>query len=172
MAKYPEEEGSMLYFRVATIYACQCNDPNEDLLKMSWPNIQEGYENNNRMYGPIKQNKNRYAYFAFAFRDKLAAKQAFDAIGDDWDEMIFLIRLEEKEERRQFEVGAQGLWRESSGISLTHQIQLARTEERPGIYKLVPAVKLEKGEYALYLTRGEGMSPYVYDFSVIGVAYH
>src|SRR5262249_29412969 len=31
---------------------------------------------------------------------------------------LILILLEEKPERRQFEVGAQGLWRASSGISL------------------------------------------------------
>ena len=76
------------------------------------------------------------------------------------------MRLEEKEERRQFEIGAQGAWRASSGISITHQIQLFRSEAKPGIYKITPAVALGKGEYALYLVRGEGMQAYVYDFSV------
>jgi hypothetical protein len=79
---------------------------------------------------------------------------------------LVLMRLEEKEERRQFEVGAQGAWRASSGISITHQIQLFRSEAKPGIYKITPAVALGKGEYALYLVRGEGMAAYVYDFSV------
>ena len=79
---------------------------------------------------------------------------------------LILIRLEEKPERRQFEVGAQGLWRASSGISLTHQVQLFRSEEKPGVYKVTPAVALEKGEYALYLQRGHETEPYVYDFSV------
>ena len=79
---------------------------------------------------------------------------------------LILIRLEEKPERRQFEVGAQGLWRASSGISLTHQIQLFRSEEKPGVYKVTPAAALDKGEYALYLQRGHETEPYVYDFSV------
>jgi hypothetical protein len=77
-----------------------------------------------------------------------------------------LIRLEEKPQRRQFEVGAQGMWRASSGISITHQFQLVRLEVRPGTYSITPAVSLTKGEYALYLARGEGMQAYVYDFSV------
>jgi hypothetical protein len=83
---------------------------------------------------------------------------------------LILIRLEEKSQRRQFEIGAHGLWRASSGISLTHQIQLLRSEERPGVYMIMPARELERGEYALYLSRGEGMAAYVYDFGVQGRA--
>ena len=79
---------------------------------------------------------------------------------------LILIRLERKTERRQFEIAASGLWRVSSGISITHQVQLFRSEEKPGVFKLAPAGRLTKGEYALYLTRGEGLSAYVYDFSV------
>jgi hypothetical protein len=79
---------------------------------------------------------------------------------------LILIRLEEKPERRQFEIGAEGAWRASAGISITHQIQLIRDEVKPGAYKIAPAIQLEKGEYGLYLARGEGMSPYIYDFSV------
>jgi hypothetical protein len=79
---------------------------------------------------------------------------------------LVLIRLEEKKERRQFEVGAEGAWRASKGISITHQIQLLRLEVKPGVYKITPANGLTKGEYGLYLSRGEGMAPYIYDFSV------
>jgi hypothetical protein len=79
---------------------------------------------------------------------------------------FILIRLEEKPQRRQFEVGAEGAWRASKGISITHQIQLERSEVKPGSYSIIPSVGLTKGEYALYLARGEGMQAYVYDFSV------
>jgi hypothetical protein len=79
---------------------------------------------------------------------------------------FILIRLEEKPQRRQFEVGAEGAWRASKGISITHQIQLVRSEVRSGTYSIRPATDLTKGEYALYLARGEGMQAYVYDFSV------
>lgn len=79
---------------------------------------------------------------------------------------FILIRLEEKPQRRQFEIGAAGLFRASSGISLTHQIQIIRSEPSPGVYMITTAVELNKGEYALYLARGEGMAAYVYDFGV------
>jgi hypothetical protein len=79
---------------------------------------------------------------------------------------LILIRLEEKPNRRQFEIAAIGAWRASSGITLTHQIQLLRDEVEPDVYRIMPAHELSKGEYALYLSRGEGMAPYVYDFSV------
>jgi hypothetical protein len=94
----------------------------------------------------------------------IPAKQEADAGVNAGD--LILIRLEEKPERRQFEIGAVGLWRASSGISLTHQVQLFRSEVKLGVYKIAPATPLSRGEYALYLSRGEGMAPYVYDFSV------
>jgi len=79
---------------------------------------------------------------------------------------LILMRLEEKSQRRQFEIAASGIWRSSAGITLTHQIQLLRTEVKPGVYRVAPVTALRKGEYALYLARGEGMAPYVYDFGV------
>src|SRR6266852_4112869 len=92
------------------------------------------------------------------------AKQEADAGVNAGD--LILIRLEEKPERRQFEIAAHGAWRSSSGISLTHQVQLLRSEVKPDLYKIAPAIVLAKGEYALYLSRGEGMAAYVYDFGV------
>lgn len=79
---------------------------------------------------------------------------------------LILIRLEEKKERRQFEVSAEGAGRASKGISLTHQIQLNRSEVNPGVYQVSPAAPLARGEYGLYLARGEELAPYIYDFSV------
>jgi hypothetical protein len=94
----------------------------------------------------------------------IPAKQEADAGVNAGD--LILIRLEEKPDRRQFEIAAHGLWRGSSGISLTHQIQLLRSEVKSNVYKVAPATSLSRGEYALYLSRGEGMAPYVYDFGV------
>jgi hypothetical protein len=92
----------------------------------------------------------------------IPAKQEADAGVNAGD--LILVRLEEKTERRQFEIAAHGAWRSSAGISLTHQVQIIRSEVKSGIYKIAPAMALSKGEYALYLSRGEGMAPYVYDF--------
>jgi len=92
----------------------------------------------------------------------IPAKQEADAGVNAGD--LILIRLEEKPQRRQFEIAAHGVWRSSAGISLTHQVQVFRSEVKSGIYKIAPAMALTNGEYALYLSRGEGMAPYVYDF--------
>jgi len=97
----------------------------------------------------------------------IPAKQEAEAGVNAGD--LILIRLEEKSHRRQFEIAAAGLWRASSGISLTHQIQVFRSEAKPGVYTITPATELARGEYALFLSRGEGMAPYVYDFGVGGV---
>jgi len=94
----------------------------------------------------------------------IPAKQEADAGVNAGD--LILIRLERTGDRRQFEVGAEGDWRASKGISLTHQIQLNRSEVKPGIYKIAPATQLGRGEYGLYLARGEGLQPYIYDFTV------
>jgi hypothetical protein len=92
------------------------------------------------------------------------AKQEGDAGVNAGD--LILIRLEEKPERRQFEVEAVGDMRASKGITLTHQVQLDRSEIAPGVFKIVPIGELGRGEYGLYLARGEGLAPYIYDFSI------
>ena len=94
----------------------------------------------------------------------IPAKQEADAGVNAGD--FILVHLEEKKERRQVEVGAEGVGRASKGIALTHQVQLSRFEVKPGVYKIAPAVGLARGEYGLYLSRGEGMAAYIYDFSV------
>jgi len=94
----------------------------------------------------------------------MPAKQEAEAGVNAGD--LILIRLEEKPQRRQFEIAARGAWRSSSGISLTHQIQLLREEVNPGVYRIMPVTELGQGEYALYLSRGEGMAAFVYDFGV------
>lgn len=94
----------------------------------------------------------------------LPAKQEGDAGVNAGD--LILIRLEEKPERRQFEVQAIGDWRASKGITLTHQVQLDRSEIAPGVFKVVPIGELGRGEYGLFLARGEGLAPYIYDFSI------
>jgi hypothetical protein len=117
-------------------------------------------KNNVQLMGPHAQTvtgTNPEFYF-------IPAKMEADAGVNAGD--LILVRLEEKKERRQFEIGAAGAWRKSEGISLTHQVQLSRSEVRPGVYKIGPAAGLSKGEYGLYLNRGQETAPYMYDFSV------
>jgi hypothetical protein len=79
---------------------------------------------------------------------------------------LVLLSLEVHGERRQIEVGAGGAWRASGGVSITHQLGAVRTELSAGTYQLRPDHALKPGEYALYLQRGEGLPPILYDFSV------
>lgn len=82
---------------------------------------------------------------------------------------LLLIRLEAHGDRRQIEVAAAGSWRASSGISITHQLQVVRSEPASGVYEVTPADPLKPGEYAMYLQRGEGLPAVLYDFSVQSV---
>lgn len=77
-----------------------------------------------------------------------------------------LAKLKVEGDRRQIEVGAVGTMRGSSGISITHQLEVLRSEPSPGKYELKPADRLKVGEYAFYLQRGEGLPPMLFDFSV------
>jgi hypothetical protein len=121
----------------------------------------------------IKTKKENFQILGAAAQTIVSAQPVFyfvpakqeEAVGINAGDLI-LIRLEEKPSRRQFEIAASGAWRSSSGITLTHQIQLLRDEVEPDVYRVMPAAELAKGEYALFLARGEGMAPYIYDFSV------
>ncbi len=58
---------------------------------------------------------------------------------------LILIRLEEKTKRRQFEIGAQGLWRTSSGISIrraSRAVASRRFEIKFDLNRLVPSFRL------------------------------
>jgi hypothetical protein len=79
---------------------------------------------------------------------------------------LVLIRLDEHGDRRQIEIAAGGAGRGSSGVSITHQVAVVRSERAPGTYEITPESPLKPGEYALYLQRGEGLPAMLYDFSV------
>ena len=85
---------------------------------------------------------------------------------------LVLTSMTVKAGRRQFEVGARGSWRASTGVSVRHQINYDASEIAPGLYKLNPTQELEDGEYAFYMLRGrerasvsEGQG-FVFDFQV------
>jgi hypothetical protein len=85
---------------------------------------------------------------------------------------LILTRLTVKNGRRQFEVGAQGVFRASKGVSVRHQMDFDADEVEPGLYKLVLTHQLQAGQYAFYLLRGfehssaEEGSGFVYCFQV------
>jgi hypothetical protein len=84
---------------------------------------------------------------------------------------LVLTSLSQKNGRRQFEVQARGLFRDSEGLSARHQADFDVTEVKPGLYRLVTD-QLERGEYAFYLYQGQDharpghIKAFVYDFEV------
>jgi hypothetical protein len=67
---------------------------------------------------------------------------------------LILTRLTVKNGRRQFEVGAQGVFRKSTGVSVRHQMDFDANQIEPRLYKIVLTHELETGQYAFYLLRG------------------
>jgi hypothetical protein len=85
---------------------------------------------------------------------------------------LILTRLTVKNGRRQFEIGAEGAWRKSTGVSVRHQLDFDAKQIEPELYRVVFTHELEAGQYAFYLLRGrehasvyEG-SGFVYCFQV------
>ncbi len=79
---------------------------------------------------------------------------------------LLLIVLDVRGDRRQIELGAMGAARASKGVSITHQVETQKSLRAPRKYEIKPAKALDKGEYAFYLERGEGLPAMLYDFSV------
>lgn len=78
----PEPDGSILYFRVVSSLACNCEPEIADLPGTSWSKIRIGYANVRRLYGDSNLNANRFAFMAFTLKDKSAAQEAFVSVGN------------------------------------------------------------------------------------------
>ena len=79
-SRLPEPDSSMLYFRIVSSLACNCNPEMEDLPYISLAKIRDGYNNVDRIYGYSNLNANRFAYMAVHLQDKAVAGPAFAAI--------------------------------------------------------------------------------------------
>jgi hypothetical protein len=88
IAKYAEQaslqlhdpDASILYFRITSTLACNCEPQIADLPGLDWPKFKSGYSEVTRLYGPSNLNASRLAWVAFKSADKLAAQQAFRSI--------------------------------------------------------------------------------------------
>jgi hypothetical protein len=79
-ARFPEPNGSLLYFQIMGSMACYCRPKIDELKSASWPKLQQGYRNITELYGTSNLNSNRYAVMAYAFGDQRAAHEAFAII--------------------------------------------------------------------------------------------
>lgn len=75
-----EPDASILYFRIASTLACNCEPQTADLPGLDWPKFKSGYAEATRLYGQSNINANRVAWVAYKLGDKATAQQAFAAI--------------------------------------------------------------------------------------------
>jgi hypothetical protein len=86
------EEGSFIYFEIASLLNCgPCGDGTE-AFKLSWPKVKEGYAALEHLYGTSDLKMNRFAYMASKAGDKTIAKEVFTRIGDRWDQKVWRSR--------------------------------------------------------------------------------
>jgi hypothetical protein len=75
-----DPEASILYFRITSTLACNCEPQIADLPGIDWPKFKSGYSEVVRLYGPSNLNANRLAWVAFKSGDKATAQDAFRSI--------------------------------------------------------------------------------------------
>ena len=88
-SRLPDPDGSILYFEIASLVACQCDKARDSLEGMSWPRVKRGYQDLERLYGTSKLKANRFAYMSYVAEDKDAAQEPFSRLGDDWEETVW-----------------------------------------------------------------------------------
>lgn len=87
--KLPVPLGSIVYFEIASLQACQCDPSRDSLEGFSWPRVKEGYAQMVRQYGTTSLKANRLAYMAYVAQDQAAAREAFLALGDSIDSTVW-----------------------------------------------------------------------------------
>jgi hypothetical protein len=81
--KLGDVQGSIVYYQIATVKACQCDKEMDSLEGMDWARVKAGYENLRKTYGVTTLDANQFAYMSFVAGDKEAAREAFEFAGDE-----------------------------------------------------------------------------------------
>jgi hypothetical protein len=93
LERLDEPTGSIVYFEIASLLACQCNSERDTLSGVSWPRIKQGYANTVGLYGTTNLKLNRFAYMSFVASDKNAVRNAFLEIGEQWNQTVWRDQL-------------------------------------------------------------------------------
>jgi hypothetical protein len=75
-----DPDASILYFRIASSLACNCEPQIADIPGIDWPKFKSGYSDVTHLYGFSNLNANRLAFVAYKLGDKATAQQAFSTI--------------------------------------------------------------------------------------------
>lgn len=84
-------DGSIVYFEIASLLACQCDEERDSLEGMDWARVKQGYVELRRLYGTSNLKMNRFAYMSFVAGDKDAARETIAALGDAWNPKVWQI---------------------------------------------------------------------------------
>ncbi len=87
--KLPDPDGSIVYFEIASMLVCPCDEQDNDMDNMSWPKIKQGYQALEKLYGRSRLRTNRFAYMSVVAKDKESAQAAFAQIGEDWNYKVW-----------------------------------------------------------------------------------
>jgi hypothetical protein len=79
-ARFPQPDGAMMYFEVASADACYCSPAQENLAAMSYPKLVQGWSALRDRYGVSNLKANRFAMMALTFQDQPSLREAFDYI--------------------------------------------------------------------------------------------
>jgi len=88
--RLPEPDGSIVYFEIASMLVCPCDEQNNDMDSMSWPKIKQGYATIEKLYGISRLKTNRFAYMSVVAKDKESARATFARIGEDWHYKVWI----------------------------------------------------------------------------------
>jgi len=88
-ARLGDPDGSVVYFEIASLLACQCDSERDTLTGMAWPRIKQGYADLERQYGTSNLKMNRFAYMSFVAGDKSSAHDSFDLLGTSWNHLVW-----------------------------------------------------------------------------------
>jgi len=91
-ARFPEPDGSILYFQIASMLACYCRQHSEALPAISYPKMKTGYANLKRLYGTTNTLANRFAFIAYMADDKAGIQ---DGLKDVSEKDMDIWQLEE-----------------------------------------------------------------------------
>jgi len=88
-SRLPGPDGSIIYFEIASLLACQCDSERDSLEGLSWAKVKQGYADLVRLYGSSNLKANRFAYMSFVAGDKSSAQSAFSTIGGNWNPKVW-----------------------------------------------------------------------------------
>ncbi|HLK03561.1 MAG TPA: hypothetical protein VKT53_03900 [Candidatus Acidoferrum sp.] len=83
-------EGSILYFEIASMLVCPCDEEHNQMDTMSWPKIKEGYATLKNSYGTSSLKSSRFAYMSVVAGDKESARATFAQLGEQPDLKVWI----------------------------------------------------------------------------------